>query len=84
MMASKIKLEERPSHMNKLKMSPNPNDASKMSNIYSTNSSNVSSLYKVVPAPKHIKWRKLILYFIKQLLVRLEKMTNLKFRLYSS
>jgi len=55
MMASKIKLEERPSHMNKLKMSPNPNDASKMSNIYSTNSSNVSSLYKVVPAPKHIK-----------------------------
>jgi hypothetical protein len=53
MMASKIKLEERPNQLTRLKMSPN--DASKMSNIYSTNSSNVSSLYKVVPAPKHLK-----------------------------
>jgi len=53
MMASKIKLEERPNQQTRLKMSPN--DASKMSNIYSTNSSNVSSLYKVVPAPKHLK-----------------------------
>lgn len=47
--ASKINLQERSDQMARQRMSPN--DQSKMSNVYSTNSSNVSSLYKVVPAP---------------------------------
>lgn len=51
-MASKIKLEERPNQVTRLKLSPQ--DASKMSNIYST-SSNVSSLYKVIPAPLNLR-----------------------------
>ena len=53
MLASKINLQERPDQIARLRLSPN--DQSKMTNVYSTNSSNVSSLYKVVPAPNQHK-----------------------------